>query len=98
MQTSSIGREVGASYKTVQEYFQILEDALLGFLLEPLAKARMSQDDLRRSCVEFSTTESDRCVDRPILTILELTISPDKSSGEAVPSVAQLRLACANIS
>ncbi|MBI4677051.1 MAG: ATP-binding protein [Elusimicrobia bacterium] len=35
---SNIGREVGISYKTVQEYFQILEDTLLGFWLEPFAK------------------------------------------------------------
>lgn len=35
---SNIGREVGVSYKTVQEYFQILEDTLLGFWLEPFAK------------------------------------------------------------
>ena len=36
---SNIGREVGVSYKTVQEYFQILEDTLLGFWLEPYAKS-----------------------------------------------------------
>ena len=35
---SNIGREVGVNYKTVQEYFQILEDTLLGFWLEPFAK------------------------------------------------------------
>lgn len=35
---SNIGREIGVSYKTVQEYFQILEDTLLGFWLEPFAK------------------------------------------------------------
>lgn len=35
---SNIGREIGISYKTVQEYFQILEDTLLGFWLEPFAK------------------------------------------------------------
>lgn len=36
---SNIGREIGVSYKTVQEYFQILEDTLLGFWLEPYAKS-----------------------------------------------------------
>lgn len=36
---SNIGREIGVSYKTVQEYFQILEDTLLGFRLEPYAKS-----------------------------------------------------------
>lgn len=35
---SNIGREIGVNYKTVQEYFQILEDTLLGFWLEPFAK------------------------------------------------------------
>ncbi|MDD5657653.1 MAG: AAA family ATPase [Elusimicrobia bacterium] len=43
---SNIGREVGVAYKTVQEYFQILEDTLLGFWLEPFAKTvrkRMSK-------------------------------------------------------
>jgi predicted AAA+ superfamily ATPase len=32
---SKIAREVGASTPTVQSYFQILEDTLIGFLLEP---------------------------------------------------------------
>lgn len=32
---SSIARDVGVDYKTVQSYFQILEDTLVGFMLEP---------------------------------------------------------------
>lgn len=32
---SSIGRDVGADTKTIQSYFEILEDTLIGFLLEP---------------------------------------------------------------
>ncbi len=32
---SSIARDVGADHKTVMSYFEILEDTLLGFLLEP---------------------------------------------------------------
>jgi len=32
---SKIARDVGADYKTVQSYFSILEDTLLGFFLEP---------------------------------------------------------------
>jgi len=32
---SKIAREIGASTPTVQTYFQILEDTLIGFLLEP---------------------------------------------------------------
>lgn len=38
---SSIGRDVGVDGKTVREYFQILEDTLVGFILEPyLASTR----------------------------------------------------------
>jgi len=36
---SNIARETGTSYNTVKEYFQILEDTLLGFILLPYAKA-----------------------------------------------------------
>ena len=32
---SNIARDVGSDVKTVQSYFEILEDTLLGFLLEP---------------------------------------------------------------
>ena len=32
---SNIGRDVGVSDVTVQSYFQILEDTLIGFMLEP---------------------------------------------------------------
>ena len=35
--TTNIARDVGADVKTVQAYFQILEDTLVGFLLEPFA-------------------------------------------------------------
>lgn len=36
---STIARECGVSYKTVQGYFQILEDTLMGFFLLPYARA-----------------------------------------------------------
>lgn len=36
---SNIARETGTSYNTVKEYFQILEDTLLGFMLLPFAGA-----------------------------------------------------------
>ena len=36
---STIARECGVSYKVVQEYFQILEDTLVGFFLLPYAKS-----------------------------------------------------------
>jgi predicted AAA+ superfamily ATPase len=32
---SSIARDVGVDYKTVQTYYQILEDTMLGFFIEP---------------------------------------------------------------
>lgn len=36
---SNIARETGTSYHTVKEYFQILEDTLIGFFLFPYAKS-----------------------------------------------------------
>jgi len=36
---AAIGRDVGVDQKTVQSYYQILEDTLLGFLLEPYARS-----------------------------------------------------------
>lgn len=36
---SAIARDVGADDKTVKEYFQILEDTLLGFFLEPYLRS-----------------------------------------------------------
>ncbi len=36
---STIARECGVSYKTVQGYFQILEDTLMGFFLFPYARS-----------------------------------------------------------
>lgn len=36
---SSISRDIGVHYQTIQEYFQILEDTLLGFWLEPYGKS-----------------------------------------------------------
>ena len=35
LNASSVARDVGCDVKTVQSYFQILEDTLVGFLLEP---------------------------------------------------------------
>ncbi len=36
---SNIARETGTSYNTVKEYFQVLEDTLIGFILLPYSKA-----------------------------------------------------------
>ncbi|MBU0504536.1 AAA family ATPase [bacterium] len=40
---SNISKDVGADVKTVQSYFQILEDTLLGFFLEPYHKSIRKQ-------------------------------------------------------
>jgi uncharacterized protein len=40
MNYSNIARECGVSHHTVRSYFQILEDTLLGFTLEPWKKSR----------------------------------------------------------
>ncbi|MDD9898123.1 MAG: AAA family ATPase [Candidatus Melainabacteria bacterium] len=40
---SNIAKDVGADTKTVQSYYQILEDTLLGFLLEPYSKSIRKQ-------------------------------------------------------
>jgi predicted AAA+ superfamily ATPase len=36
---SNIARDIGADHKTVASYFEILEDTLLGFLLEPFERS-----------------------------------------------------------
>ncbi len=43
---SNIGREIGVSYKTVQEYFQILQDTLVVFFLPSFARSK------RRSIIQ----------------------------------------------
>lgn len=40
---TNIARDVGADTKTVQSYYQILEDTLIGFLLEPYHKSIRKQ-------------------------------------------------------
>ena len=39
MNLSNISRETGTSNKTIKEYFQILEDTLIGFFLLPYSKS-----------------------------------------------------------
>ena len=36
---SNIGRDVGTNYNTVKDYFQILEDCLIGFFLYPFSRS-----------------------------------------------------------
>ncbi|MBI4802991.1 MAG: ATP-binding protein [Elusimicrobia bacterium] len=52
---SNIGGEVGVNYKTVQEYFQILEDTLLGFWLEPFARTARRRMSRRPKFYLFDT-------------------------------------------
>lgn len=40
---SNIGKDVGADTKTIQSYFEILEDTLIGFLLPPFHKSLRKQ-------------------------------------------------------
>lgn len=40
---SNIAKETGISYKTVQEYFQVLQDTLIGFLLPAFTKSARKQ-------------------------------------------------------
>ncbi|HOI41319.1 MAG TPA: ATP-binding protein [Elusimicrobiales bacterium] len=40
---SSIAKETGISYKTVQEYFQVLQDTLVGFLLPAFSRSARKQ-------------------------------------------------------
>ncbi len=40
---SNIARDVGVDYKTIQSYFQILEDTLIGFMLEPFHRSIRKQ-------------------------------------------------------
>ena len=40
---STIARDCGVTYKTVAEYYQILEDTLLGYFLEPWKKSKKRQ-------------------------------------------------------
>lgn len=40
---SNIARDVGVDYKTIQSYFQILEDTLVGFMIEPFHRSIRKQ-------------------------------------------------------
>ena len=40
---SSLAREVGTTYQTIKDYFQVLEDTLLGFFLFPYAESNRTR-------------------------------------------------------
>lgn len=50
---AAIGRDVGVDQKTVRSYYQILEDTLLGFLLEPYAASVRKRQSQRQKFYFF---------------------------------------------
>jgi len=83
-----LGREVGLDGKTVQNYFQILEDTLVGFLLYP------HHSSLRKSLVQSPKFYFfDLGVQRALARSLESRYSPGTSAfGEAFESFLVLEV------
>lgn len=52
---SNVARDVGVDYKTVQSYFQILEDTLVGFMLEPFHRSIRKQQQQSPKFYLFDT-------------------------------------------
>ncbi|OFZ78325.1 MAG: hypothetical protein A2583_08080 [Bdellovibrionales bacterium RIFOXYD1_FULL_53_11] len=52
---SNIARDVGVEYKTVQFYYEILEDTLLGFALEPFDKSLRKRQGKSKKFYYFDT-------------------------------------------
>lgn len=67
---STIARECGVSYKTVQGYFQILEDTLMGFFLFPYARS-VRKRLIRHPKFYFFDTGVARALRRTIAVELE---------------------------
>jgi predicted AAA+ superfamily ATPase len=68
---SSIAQDVGVDSKTVQTYFQILEDTLLGFMLEPFHRSVRKQ---QRQSPKFYLF--DLGVKRALERLLDHTLAP----------------------
>lgn len=62
---SNIAKDVGADTKTVQSYFEILEDTLLGFFLEPYHQSIRKQQRMSPKFYFFDTGVK-RALDRTI--------------------------------
>jgi len=79
LNNSAIAKQVGVDHKTVQSYFQILEDTLLGFVLPSFHQsARKSQ--LKSPKFYFFDTGVKRALERT----LDVTLNPRTSAyGEA---------------
>lgn len=62
---SKIGRDIGVDTKTVQSYFQILEDTLLGFVLPPFHRS-LRKRQLTSPKFYFFDTGVKRALDRTL--------------------------------
>jgi uncharacterized protein len=71
---SAISREVGTTHTTVKEYFQILEDTLLGFLLFPYHKSLRKRLSKHPKFYFFDTG-----VQRALTKKLSLSLEPKTS-------------------
>jgi predicted AAA+ superfamily ATPase len=83
-----IGREIGVDGKTVQNYFQILEDTLVGYLLYP------HHSSLRKSLVQSPKFYLfDLGVQRALARTMESRLTPRTSAfGEAFESFIVLEI------
>ncbi len=68
---SKIARDVGVDYKTVQSYFSILEDTLLGFFLEPYHRSIRKQQHQAPKFYFFDTG-----VKRALENTLDIPLKP----------------------
>ncbi len=67
---SNIARETGVSYQTVKEYFKILEDTLVGFMLEPYSRSTRKRL-LKHPKFYFFDTGVQRALTKKMLSPLE---------------------------
>lgn len=68
---SKIARDVGVDYKTVQSYFSILEDTLLGFFIEPYHRSIRKQQHQAPKFYFFDTG-----VKRALENTLDIPLKP----------------------
>ncbi len=71
---SALGRDVGVDPKTIREYFQILEDTLVGFILEPYARSERKRVQKAPKFYFF-----DLGVARALANVLGVTPAPQTS-------------------
>jgi predicted AAA+ superfamily ATPase len=76
---ANLSRDVGVDDKTIKEYFTILEDTLIGFLLEPFQHSFRKRLSLKPKFYFF-----DGGVVRALARVLSITLQPSTSAyGEA---------------